>query len=178
MVLTGSAAHNPGGRSMPKGVVKEGKGTLIGNAGEFFVAGELLRRGYVAALAPRNAPSFDILASARDRFIRVRVKAKSHPSKVWQWMAKSDGSLFREVKGKDDFCILVDLKSLGEPPCYYVIPTADVNRFMSEKRQVWISTPGRGGRPHDPTSRHHALDVTKHNDFLKEYLEKWDLIEP
>jgi len=162
---------------MPKGVVKSGKGTLIGNAGEFFVAGELLRRGYVAALAPRNAPSYDILAAAKDRFVRIRVKTKSHPSRVWQWMAKPDGSLFREVKDRDDVCVLVDLKSPGDRPAYYLIPTTGLDRFLQAERRTWISTPGRGGRLHDKDSRHHALDLSKHRVFLSNYEENWSLLD-
>ena len=49
-----------------KGQVKAGKGTLVGNAGEYYVMAELLKRGIIAALAPRNSPSFDILAAKRD----------------------------------------------------------------------------------------------------------------
>ncbi len=44
------------------GRIKAGEGTLIGNAGEYYVVAELLKRGVLAALAPRNAPAFDILA--------------------------------------------------------------------------------------------------------------------
>ncbi len=162
---------------MPKGVVKQGKGTLVGNAGEFFVAGELLRRGFVAALAPRNAPDYDILATIEQRFIRVRVKSKSSPSRVWQWMEKrSDRLLFRNIQETDDFCILVDLKSPGEAPSFFVIPTHVIDRFMREKRLAWLSAPGRGGRPHDPESRHHALDETRHQAFLRQYDGKWSLL--
>jgi hypothetical protein len=46
-----------------KGRIKAGEGVLIGNAGEYYVVAELLKRGIIAALAPRNAPSFDILAT-------------------------------------------------------------------------------------------------------------------
>ena len=36
------------------GKIKSGEGTLIGNAGEYYVVAELLRQGKIAALAPRN----------------------------------------------------------------------------------------------------------------------------
>jgi len=45
------------------GRIKEGKGTLIGNAGEYLVVGELLKRDIIAAPAPRNNPGFDVLAT-------------------------------------------------------------------------------------------------------------------
>src|SRR5688572_15316827 len=37
--------------------------TLLGAAGEYHVMTELLRRGYIAALAPHAVPSADIIAS-------------------------------------------------------------------------------------------------------------------
>ena len=162
---------------MPKGVVKSGKGTLVGNAGEFFVVGELLRRGFTAAPAPRNSPDVDVLAIGGGRFFRIRVKSKSAPSTVWQFMEKrADRALFRNVGSRDDFAVFVDLKSPGEQPSYIVIPTMEVDRFLKEKRRKWIETPGRGGRPHNAESRHHALDEKKHAGFLKPYREKWSLM--
>jgi len=76
------------------GQVKSGRGTLVGNAGEYFVVAELLKRGKVASLAPRNTPAFDILATDGSRTVRIRVKTKSEEYTDWQWMAKKDGSIF------------------------------------------------------------------------------------
>ena len=64
-----------------KGRIKAGEGALIGNAGEYYVMAELLKRGIIAALVPRNAPSFDILATSNNRNIKIRVKTKSQESK-------------------------------------------------------------------------------------------------
>lgn len=91
------------------GRIKSGEGTLIGNAGEFYVAAELLKRGVVAALAPRNAPGFDILAAKGKKTIRVRVKTKSSEYTDWQWVVKKDGSIFRGLSRKNDFTVLVNL---------------------------------------------------------------------
>ena len=38
----------------------------IGNSGEYFVAGELERRGYTCAVPMSNTKAFDILAIRRD----------------------------------------------------------------------------------------------------------------
>ena len=59
------------------GRIKSGEGTLIGNAGEYYVVAELLKRGVIAALAPRNDPAFDIIATKGSRTVRIRVKTKS-----------------------------------------------------------------------------------------------------
>jgi len=53
------------------GKIKKGLGTLIGNAGEYYVMAELLKRDVIAALAPRNAPGFDILATKGSRIINL-----------------------------------------------------------------------------------------------------------
>lgn len=92
------------------GRIKSGEGTLIGNAGEFYVAAELLKRGgVIAELAPRNAPAFDILATKGKRTVRVRVKTKSAEYTDWQWMVKKDGQIFRDLGSKEDFTVLVNL---------------------------------------------------------------------
>jgi hypothetical protein len=38
------------------GKIKDGLGTLIGNAGEHYVMAELLKRGVITVLAPRYEP--------------------------------------------------------------------------------------------------------------------------
>jgi hypothetical protein len=47
-----------------------------GNASQFFVAGELCRRGYVAAIAPGNTPHADTLCSnaAATKFVHIQGK--------------------------------------------------------------------------------------------------------
>jgi len=91
------------------GRIKSGDGTVIGNAGEFCVAADLLKRGVIAALAPRAAPNFDILASKGNRTVRIRVKTKSAEYTDWQWAIKKDGTIFRELSRKDDITVLVNL---------------------------------------------------------------------
>jgi len=59
------------------GKIKAGEGGLIGNAGEFYVMAELLKRGVIAGLTPRNARAFDILATKDNKTVKIRVKTKS-----------------------------------------------------------------------------------------------------
>ena len=40
--------------------------TLVGVAGEYLVAGELSRRGYIASITLRNSRGIDIIASNSD----------------------------------------------------------------------------------------------------------------
>ena len=50
--------------------------TFRGNASQFFVAGELCRRGYSAVVTLGNTPNVDILCSNRSgtRFVHIQVK--------------------------------------------------------------------------------------------------------
>lgn len=48
---------------------------LVGQAGEFLVAGELARRGYISTTFTGNVPHYDIVASSGDgRHLSVQVK--------------------------------------------------------------------------------------------------------
>ena len=82
------------------GKIKEGKGTLIGNAGEYLVVGELLKRGVIAAPAPRNNPGFDVLATNGINSLNIRVKTKTEASGSWVWICKKDGTIFKNLSGK------------------------------------------------------------------------------
>ena len=46
-------------------IIKESNNISIGNSGEYFVAAELERRGYTAAVPMSNTKDFDILAINR-----------------------------------------------------------------------------------------------------------------
>jgi hypothetical protein len=158
------------------GRIKAGEGTLIGNAGEFYVAAELLKRGIIAALAPRNAPSLDIIAAKGTRTARIRVKTKSGSYDDWQWVTKKDGSLFRDIAPIGDFTALVDLTEDTRDLAFYVVPTHVVNKWLTDDFDTWVKTPGRNGRPHDPSNKKRNLNFTKHEELLRPYLSAWDSI--
>jgi len=153
------------------GRVKKGLGTLVGNAGEYFVMGELLRRECIAALAPRNAPAFDILATRGGRTVRIRVKTRSAAkADKWQWTAKADWTIFPELgDADDDFTVLVTLpEDTKERPAYYVVPTALVDGRL-RWRQVEFEK--RGG---SPENRHRCLILKEDAEWLAELGDAWD----
>jgi hypothetical protein len=103
-------------------VVSRDRGQTIrtGIAGEFFVAAELSKRGWIATLTAKNTPDVDVLVSrpTGDTHARIQVKART-PAYSY---AHRVG---RELKlvGERDFLVLVDLGGEGETPRYWVIPT-------------------------------------------------------
>jgi hypothetical protein len=97
---------------------------LIGNAGEHFVLAELLRRGLVAALAPRNMPDYDILAVNEAKSLKIRVKTKTSAANSWRWSTKADATLFGETTD-NDVVVLVDLGNLDSPK-YYALAASEL----------------------------------------------------
>ncbi len=158
------------------GRIKSGEGTLIGNAGEFYVAAELLKRGIVAALAPRNAPTFDILAAKSQKTVRVRVKTKSAEYTDWQWTVKRDGTIFRDLGSKGDFTVLVNLTSETKDLTFFVVPTGLINDWLMMEFKEWVRAPGKDGRPHDPSNKKRHLNYPKFSERLARYLYNWELL--
>src|SRR6266576_6346977 len=57
-----------------------------GIAGEYFVAAELSRRGYVASLTLRNTRGIDILVSNADATKSVGIQVKTKQGRGADWM--------------------------------------------------------------------------------------------
>ncbi len=157
-----------------KGRIKAGEGGLIGNAGEYYVIAELLKRGIVAALAPRNAPAFDILATRGNRTVRIRVKTKSQECPIWQYSVKKDGSIFRNLSKHRDFTVLVDLAMATKDLKFYIVSTCRINKLLNKDFEEWVNTPGKNNRPHDPENKKRNLSQEKYARELSTYLNQWE----
>ena len=156
------------------GRIKAGLGTLIGNAGEYYVVAELLKRDVIAALAPRNTPSFDILATKGNHTIRIRVKTKSQEYQVWQWSAKRDGTIFRDLSRDGDFTILVDLAMETKELKFYIIPTYKIDSWLKDDFDKWLQTPGKKGQQRSQTNPKRNLNEDTYSKKLSICLNKWD----
>jgi len=62
---------------------KRKSGIPTGNAGEYFVMGELLRRGFDAQLADRNTQNYDLLVGQRGGMNFKPVQVKSVRASPW-----------------------------------------------------------------------------------------------
>lgn len=62
---------------------KRKSGIPTGNAGEYFVMGELLRRGFDAQLADRNTKGYDMLVGSAQKAILWKVQVKTVRSGPW-----------------------------------------------------------------------------------------------
>jgi len=159
---------------------------FAGNAGEFFVLAELTRRGWTAALTARNNRAYDILAKRGDGFAAIRVKTKTSAFTLFQWNAKSNGSIFLEMTEKRDFCALVDIPDDNDgTPTYYVVPTTVIDKWLRDDFAMWVTTPGARGqqRAEDNKRRLFYLDDDTgklghgYRQRLAQYKGVWKLME-
>ncbi len=103
-------------RQTPK--TKRKTGIPTGNAGEYFVMGELLRRGYDAQLADRNTKGYDLLVGrASDPVLRkVQVKTVRSPP----WYVRTDsftGDLARQIT----VYVLIGPETAEKPIRYFIV---------------------------------------------------------
>jgi hypothetical protein len=140
---------------------------LAGVAGEYFVAAELSRRGYIASISLRNTRGIDVLATNQDgsRSVTIQCKTSQKSKKRWVLNEKSE-----DFVSPTHFYVFVLLSAAGEIPQYHVVPSHDVASHLKADHRKWISTPGKGGRKHAENS------VRVFSDKDDEYLGRWDLL--
>ena len=139
----------------------------IGNSGEYFVAGELERRGYTVALPMSNVKDFDILAINRETHeqIAIQVKTTGYTQKKWTLSKKNE-----ELKGDKIFYVFVSLNELDTPE-YHIVPSKVVADTIKTYHKNWLDTPGKKGKKHNDTN----IRVFTDKDDI--YLEKWELLK-
>ena len=140
---------------------------LAGVAGEYFVAAELSRRGYIASISLRNTRGIDILATNQDasRTITIQCKTNQLGLKVWMLNEKSE-----EFHAENHYYVFVALGSPSQRPSYHIVPSATVAEFTTENHRKWLGTPGSKGPPRVDTP------VRKFIDPDDNFLECWDLL--
>ena len=134
---------------------------LSGVAGEYFVAAELSRRGYVASITLRNTRGIDILVSNRDATRSVGVQVKCTQGNFNSWLVKKldSGELASNL-----FFVFVSMNGLGEP-AYYVVPKEVVaEQVCGPRRQVSRSMGHLG--PRRPAAQTQTEEAKSHSDGL------------
>jgi len=145
---------------------------ITGVAGEYFVAAELSRRGWIATLTLKNTPNIDVIATPPDglRTLNIQVKARSIKNRAG-WILTKKIETF--VAGENFYIAFVDLKGHGENPDYYLIPRNLFSKWIAEKHSQWLAVPGRSGRVHvDSPIR--AFDKPDFERFEK-YNNNWNI---
>lgn len=140
---------------------------LCGVAGEYFVAAELSRRGYIASITLRNSRGVDILASNSEakRTVAIQVKTSQGSKPTWILSEKSE-TFYSDTH----FYVFVRLHGANSAPEYFVVPSRSVADHTKTTHSKWLATPGKSGKAH--------LDspVRKFSDPERIFLNRWDLL--
>lgn len=147
---------------------------------------ELLRRGFIAALAPQGAPNMDIIVTdvGGDKLCGIQVKTRSGRGGDGGWhMRPKHGAMQAE---KLFYCFADFGGSAQERPKVYVMPSRIVAEAVSVSHAAWLSNAGRGGRVRQDSSVRRLLPDYDYafrprpnpypRGWMEPYLEAWSLL--
>ena len=149
--------------------------TLTGAAGEHLVLSRLLQRGLVASQAPEGVRVVDILVNPLEggRPLFIQVKARQFGADGGWHMSQK-----HENQSQDDlFYCFVDFEPAS--PTVHVVPSSVVAAALQEDHRLWLSKPGKGGRPHQDHSmrRLRPAMYSMPEGWMKQYLENWSQLQ-
>jgi hypothetical protein len=134
---------------------KRKSGIPTGNAGEYFVMGELLRRGFDAQLADRNTKDYDVVVGRSEdpNLHKVQVKTVRTPP----WYVRLDA--FAAPRDRITIYVLLGRENRNEAVRYFIVKNEAVAKYV-----------------HRPSN-------WKDNGFmplnaLKQYENQWDTVDP
>lgn len=120
--------------------------SLLGAAGEHFVMSELLRRGFIAALAPQGVPNADIVVTdlVGDKLCTIQVKSRRAIGSDGGWHMKPKHA---SLIGERLFYCFVDFGQSPEVrPEIFLLPSSKVAEVINCSHLSWLSTPGKRGQ--------------------------------
>ena len=149
---------------MPSNKLPKG---LTGIAGEYLVAGELSRRGYIASITLRSTKGIDILVSNATATRQIAIQVKTNQGSKPEWVLNKKAETFY---ADNLFYVFVNLKGSQVRPDFYIVPSKVVADFVRKDHQKWLETPGKKGQAHKDNP------VRKFRDPERQFLERWDLL--
>jgi hypothetical protein len=140
---------------------------LTGVAGEYFVAAELSRRGYIATLTLKNTRGIDILVANTNatKSQNIQVKTNQGRKKEWTLNHKAENHLADNL-----FYVFVNLKESGELPDFHIVPSKIVAEYCKRTHSQWLAALGRKGQKRNDST------VRKYADPDGQYLGRWELL--
>lgn len=154
---------------------------LTKQVGEYLVAAEVCRRGFIATTFTGNVPHYDIIASnAAGKHQAIQVKAIA--STAWQFDIRDfadvtlDGK--RQIIGQPKsppypclVCVFVRLRHYGADE-FYVLTWEDLQKIAISHHRDYLGRHG-GIRPKKYDSFHTAVRP----EMLNDHRDKWAVLE-
>lgn len=140
---------------------------LTGVSGEYFVAAELSRRGYVASVTLRNTRGMDVIATNSDASRSVGISVKTNKTNKKDWMVNEKSESFHS---DTLFYVFVNLNGVGENPSFHVVPSKVAATAVYESHRAWLSKPKKSGEARKDSS------MRRFKDPDNKFLDRWDLL--
>jgi hypothetical protein len=110
---------------------------LAGVSGEYFVAAELSRRGYICSVTLKNTKGIDILVCNEDstKTLGIQVKTNQINKREWMLNEKSEKMIDTNI-----MYVFVNLISQNILPEFYIVPSKVVSDYITNDHKKWLST--------------------------------------
>jgi hypothetical protein len=148
-------------------LIEKSSSVLTGIAGEYFVAAELTRRGYIASITLRNTRGVDILCSNMDasRSVGIQVKTNWNANRAWVLHKKAESYFADNL-----FYVFVTLNDSKREPDYFIVPSETVALYIKTSHSAWLKAPGRKGVDHKDNP------LRKFSDTEEQYKGRWEIL--
>jgi hypothetical protein len=141
---------------------------LAGVSGEYFVAAELSRRGFICSVTLKNTKGIDILVCNEDATKTLGIQVKTNQINKSEWILNEK---CENLTDKNIFYVFVNLKSIDILPEFYVVPSKEVAKYTSQNHSIWLSEKGKKGQTRNDST------MRKFKDSEQKYLNRWDLLD-
>ncbi len=141
---------------------------LSGVTGEYFVAAELSKRGYIASITLRNTKGMDILCSNESATKTVGIQVKTNRGSKRDWILNQKAE---DYFADNLFYAFVNLHDNERSPEYFIVPSKTAALFVKEGHASWLSSLGKNGRIRKDGPMRHFMDKEE------KYLNRFDLLE-
>lgn len=147
---------------------KKISGIQTGVAGEYFVAAELSRRGYLCSITLKNTKGIDILVSNENssKLVGIQVKTNNSSRKAWLLSKFSE-----KLQDKNIIYVFVNLGDLNNIPTYYIAGSHDVAKSIKKDHCKWLKAPGKKGQ------QHNDCEMRMFRDEKDKHKNAWHIIE-
>ncbi len=158
--------------------------SLLGAAGEHYVMSQLLRRGYIAALAPAGVPNCDIVVTndIGDRLFAVQVKTRRDIGSDGGWHMRAKHEQLRSPTLL--YCFVDFGRDATAHPACHVVPSEIVASTLADAHAMWLGQPGKQGQARKDNDLRRFLPSYDHIGlrerslgWLAPYREAWSLLE-
>ncbi len=141
---------------------------LAGVSGEYFVAAELSRRGYICSITLKNTKGIDVLVCNEDASKTLGIQVKTNQINKSEWILNEK---CEKLVDENIFYVFVNLKNINELPEFYIVPSEVVSNYTSNNHKKWLKEKGKKGQQRNDST------MRKFKDTEKEFLNRWDLLQ-